>query len=287
MPTLRGFRSYRFSSRRGVSSCGPCRVVPRPVVSAREACRCPGFSSRPCRLVGAARRFYQLVFLCRFVRWGVRLIGRRRVFRLVGRLVMACSGAGRSVRRLVRRLVVRFGLSRLVGRLVGRLVSSSCSHRRSHCLIRHRSSDSGVPVSFRRGYRYGCLVLRRWASSLVSCSIHIRAVFPSSVYRHGVAWIVPVPVAAWRVHPHPPLRSRPSLIALRSQSVRVGFSLVGSSVGPSRLPGWVSRFPLSSRLLVSFAWRGFVSSYPYAPFLPVSISHLFPIAIVEGRRPNE
>ena len=43
--------------------------------------------------------------------------------------------------------------------------------------------------------------------------------------RHGVAILVP------------PLRSRPSLLVLRSQSVRIGFSLVGSSVGPSRLPG--------------------------------------------------
>lgn len=44
--------------------------------------------------------------------------------------------------------------------------------------------------------------------------------------RHGVAILVPRP-----------LRSRPSLLVLRSQSVRIGFSLVGSSVGPSRLPG--------------------------------------------------
>ena len=77
-------------------------------------------------------------------------------------------------------------------RLVGRLVFL----RRARIVVRitlsviaHRVRASS-PRS-RRRYRDGCLVLRRWASSLVSCSIHIRAVFPSSVSRRRWAWFCP------------------------------------------------------------------------------------------------
>lgn len=88
----------------------------------------------------------------------------------------------------------------------------------------------------------------------------------------------------------PPLRSRHSLLVLRSQSVRIGFSLVGSSVGPSRLPGWASRFPCRARCRyqprrgrgASRSQGVFALRYPYAPFLSARFPHLFPIAIVVG-----
>lgn len=98
--------------------------------------------------------------------------------------------------------------------------------------------------------------------------------------RHGVAILAP-------------LRSRHSLIVLRSPSYRIGFSPIGPFVGPFRLPGWVSRFPCRARASsassgesVSFTWC-FRSPLSARAVFPSSIFHLFPIVLVKGRRPSE
>lgn len=157
---------------------------------------------------------------------------------------------------------------RLVARLVGRLVSSGRArfirpHRRA---VVFASSSGSIPVSFRRGY----LVWRPVkAMTAVACFcfsltpfVRPGAVFPSSVSRRRLAWIVPVPVAAWRGHP------RSSCVL--AQAHRLAFP-----VGPSRLLGWASRCSRRARCVARLVRMGVVSSlpYPYAPFL----SARFPI----------
>lgn len=257
--------------------------------------------------------FVSFLFLVSF---SCRVVGRRAVFlSSFSRVVLSCRGVrfpgrccppsrfvvswGRAVSPVVLP-VDPFGVSgflRLVRssrviRLAGRLVSSDCDR----CVVRialpwplpHRAGASMSRSAVGIGGRLAvaCFVLTHAVRSL-------GAVFPSSVYRHGVAWIVPVPVAAWRGHPRPPLRSRHSLIALRSPSYRIGFSPIGPFVGPFRLPGWVSRFPCRARASsassgesVSFTWC-FRSPLSARAVFPSSIFHLFPIVLVKGRRPSE
>ena len=76
------------------------------------------------------------------------------------------------------------------------------------------------------------------------------AVFPSSVYRHGVAWIVPVPVAAWRGHPRPPAFSpQPHRLAFPVISYRLfAYRSVRRPVSSPRLG---VPFPLSCPCVIS------------------------------------
>lgn len=165
MPPLRSFRSYRFpvSSGRLVM-----RVVSSfPVPSYRSVRRVvvPFFVSfMPGRRNGAP--FLSARFLVSSLSHrGVRFPGAACLpFRSSSRCGVAVL---RFVHRPVRRLVVAFRVSlRLVGRLVRRLVSSSCSPCRSLFLVRHCSSDEGVPASFRRRHRAECLVK---ATKSVAC----------------------------------------------------------------------------------------------------------------------
>lgn len=135
----------------------------------------------------------------------------------------------------------------------------------------------------RRGYRAGRLV----AMVAVACFAltHavrlLGAVFPSSVSRRGVAWVVPVPVAAWRVHPRSPASS--------SQPHRFSFSVVSYRLlvrRSARRPVSSLRlgvpFPLSCPLRhqprrgesVSFTW---CFRYQHAPFFSAHFPICFPL----------
>lgn len=152
---------------------------------------------------------------------------------------------------------------RLVGRLVFPVVFV-CVVGLVLSVIAHRRRAS----SFRacRRYRVGRLVLRRCGSSLVSCSIPIRAVFVSSVSRRGVGCgLSRSSVGAWRGH----LRSHASLFPASLSCVpslsRIGVSPVGSprlAVGRlviSLVSLWRPR--LSVRIAFSITARAvFVSS---------------------------
>lgn len=80
------------------------------------------------------------------------------------------------------------------------------------------------------------------------------------------------------------LRPCPGFIALCSLSSRIGFSSVGSFVGPFRLPGWASCFPCRARCRyqprrgrgVSRSHGVFALRYLYAPFF---LAH-FPIGFL-------
>lgn len=168
------------------------------------------------------------------------------------------------------------------------LVASSVLPCPGSCLI-----ERGVPVLSRRGYRAGRLV----AMVAVACFAltHavrlLGAVFPSSVSRRGVAWVVPVPVAAWRVHPRSPASS--------SQPHRFSFSVVSYRLlvrRSARRPVSSLRlgvpFPLSCPLSLSASSWGerlihMVFSLSTRAVFLSSFSHLFPIAIVVGKHPSE
>lgn len=230
---------------------------------------------------GAVRRFCQLVFSCRLV-MSVRFPGAVLSSVSVCCLVGACPS--RPSTRLSFRPSARLGVSGLLHlvRSSRMIVSQGVSclpvvlvslSALALSVIAHRVRASS-PRS-RRRYRDGCLVLRRWASSLVSCSIHIRAVFPSSVSRRRWAWICPGSRCgmAWPssfLH----ASSLLSLPCVFSRLVSASRSSARSSVRSSPRFG-VSFHPIVLVCVapVSFAWRGLVSSYSYAPFL----SAQFPI----------
>ena len=213
------------------------------------------------------------------------------VYRLVGACRLACRSARRLAPafrvscRLVwsSRVIVSQGVS--FHPIV--LVASSVLPCPGPCLI-----ERGVPVLSRRGYRAGRLV----AMAAVACFAltHavrlLGAVFPSSVSRRGVTWVVPVPVAAWRVHPRSPASSsQPHRFSFSVVSYRL-FSSVGLLVGPFRLSGWASRFPCRARCRyqprrgrgASRSHGVFALRYPYAPFLSAQFPHRFPITIIVG-----
>lgn len=263
MPPLRSFRSYRFpvSSGRLVM-----RVVSSfPVPSYRSVRRVVVpflVSFMPGRRNGAP--FLSARFLVPSLSHrGVRFPGAACLpFRSSSRCGVAVL---RFVHRPVRRLVVAFRASlrlvgRLVRRLVRRLVSSLVFSRRVRLVVRfslfviaHQMRAS--PLRFVVGIGRN-VSLKRRSPSLVSCSILIRAVFPSSVSRRGVGEAVvpdyPLERGRWCRCPHS-LRSSPFVLRRHCRSrlvVRPRRIVMGvSSVDPSRLA--VGRLVFSAVL----SWR--------------------------------
>lgn len=226
------------------------------------------------------------------------LVSSRLTVRLVRRLVGALRFGGpfrSSSRPSARRGVSGFLCVSLVvscDRLAGRLVSL----RRARivvCIalsvITHRVRGTFRPVvSIGMG-----VSLRRWASSLVFCSIHIRAVSLAHFLVVARAWLVPAIVGACRAHPR---SHASSLLSLPCVSRRIVSASRSSARSSACFVSPVGRLVFSHRVrassasswegVVSFAWR-FRFPYPYAPFLPVSISHRLLITIIVGRCPGE
>ena len=204
---------------------------------------------------------------------------------------------GRAVWRFVRSVVSPVvspvgslcvsGFLRLVGRLVERLVLSSCSPCRQHLPCSSSLVEDG-PVSSYRGYRawrfvevigpVACFLLypyTRRFPQLIFSSWRGRGLSRSSLGR-GVGILVPMrhrfshclasPVGSYRR----PVRRPVCLPDGASRSLASCSLPLSASSGASRSQGVFSRSPPSARAV-------FVSS----------ISHLFSIAIIVGRRPNE
>lgn len=149
-------------------------VVPRPVVSVREACRRSvprlvhaGSSERCAVFVSSFSRVVIVSPWCSFPGGGVSSVP---LFVSLWRCGFAVRSSSRSS---ARRGVSGFFASRRssreasceASRFLTRLFSS-CSPCRSLFLVRHRSSDEGVPASFRRRHRAECLVK---ATKSVAC----------------------------------------------------------------------------------------------------------------------
>lgn len=252
--------------------------------------------------------FVSFLFLVSF---SCRVVGRRAVFlSSFSRVVLSCRGVrfpgrccppsrfvvswGRAVSPVVLP-VDPFGVSgflRLVRssrviRLAGRLVSSDCDR----CVVRialpwplpHRAGASMSRSAVGIGGRLAvaCFVLTHAVRSL-------GAVFPSSVYRHGVAWIVPVPVAAWRGHPRPPCvlatASSPCvprhIVSAFRLSVRSSARFVSPVGCPVSLVVPVRHQPRRGR--ASRSHGVFALPYPHAPFFPAQFSICFPLCSSRG-----
>lgn len=199
-------------------------------------------------------------------RWGVS-------FRLSSRPSARPGVSGFLSSRPVVSLVVSQGVSCLPVVLVSlsALALSAIAHR-------VRASPSHLVVGIGRG-----VSLKRLGPSLVSCSIPIRAVFPSSVSRRGEG--VDCPGHRWGVAwPSSFPCVLTSLIALRLQSARIGVPLVGSFVGPFVSSVWRLVSPDCARLccprLVRMAWSC-LFLFIRAVFVS-SISHWLLIVIVVG-----
>ena len=207
----------------------------------------------------------------------------------VCRLVGAC----RFVRRSVRRLAPAFRVCCVSS---GRLVRSSrwasrfppsCSHRCSHCLIRHRSSGDGVFAPSRRRYRDGHIVK---TMGLVACFLFYSDTrrFPQLrsssgrgrglsqfPLRCGVVILVPL-----------------SCVLASVSSPCVPCRLVSASRSLIRLVSSVGRPVFSHRARASSASSGgrgvsrshgvFALRYPHAPFFSAHFPICSPIAIVVG-----